>query len=611
MFNFEEEIKKLPKNPGIYIMKNDKGEIIYVGKAKNLSNRVRSYFRSSTNHSEKVKAMVKNIAEFEYIIVDNEVEALILESNLIKRYVPKYNIVLRDDKSYPYIKVTTNEKYPRILKTRLLRKDGAKYFGQYPNAASVNIGIDIIKRELKLRDCNLNIEKVKGKIRPCLNYFIGKCIAPCRAAVTEEEYAELVDRAMKILQNKDKSLLEKYKSKLDEAVKNLEFEKAAEYLNVVNAFNDIHKEQKITSPDAINRDVLAYAEGISDVILELFIIRDGKILERNYYLFENEKKTEIKDIFKAFISQHYSANIDMPNEIISEIDFPDREEMIEALSKIANHKVDIHVPQRGEKRALVLMAKKNAIDMVEKHADRYIRKKALKDMAMQRFKDLLWLEDVPNRLECYDISNTMGQNSVASMVVYENGDMQRNEYRRFRIKTIVGPDDYGSLREVLERRFMRSMKDKEGSFAALPEVILIDGGLGQASSAQMVLDSLGIEIPVVGLKKDDHHRTDSLAYMGEIIKLDKSSELFKILTRIQDEAHRFAITYHRSLREKNINQSILDEIVGIGPKKKKILYEAFDDIDAIRRASLEKLESVKGISKTNAKDIYEFFRKDT
>lgn len=603
MFDFDSELKKLPDKPGIYIMKDDNQDIIYVGKAKNLKKRVSSYF-NKTNEHMKVKSMVSKISEFEYIIVDNEVEALVLESNLIKRYIPKYNIVLRDDKSYPYIKIS-NESYPRLFKTRILKKDGAKYFGPYPNALSVNEVVDIVNTELKLRSCKLNIEKVKGKIRPCLNYFINKCSGPCLQEFSQEDYKELIDRAAMIISGKDRSLQRELEAKMNKYSENYDFEKAGEYYEKIKAFKDIYKEQKISNPNEVNRDIVAYAAGINDVLVELFNIRGGKIIESSYYLFENEKESSPEDIIKAFVTQHYSNNVDIPSEIIVEFAFDGMEEVGNILSKLKGSSVKIIKPLRGEKKAQLLMVKKNAIDMVEKHADRYYRKKEIKKIAMNKLKDLLNFTKDIKRIECYDISHISGTDGVASMVVYEDFKMNKSEYRRFKIKTVEGQDDYASLCEVLKRRFAHS----DEKFAKIPDLIALDGGKGQVSKVLKLIEETGIKIEIIGLKKDDKHRTDTIIYKDKEIKIKKDEELFKILSEIQDEAHRFAITYHRSLRDKAVKKSILDEISGIGEKRKAELLKYFPSIDDIRNAGKKELMNVPLIDEKTALKIIDYFGK--
>lgn len=619
MFNIEEELKKLPDKPGVYIMKDKNDEIIYVGKAISLKKRVRQYFQSSKNNPPKVQAMVKNISEFEYIIVDNEVEALILEANLIKKHKPKYNILLRDDKQYPYIKVSTNEKYPRVFKTREVKKDGAKYFGPYPSNAAVNDAIEIIRNLYPIRTCNKNFEKDIGKSRPCLNFYIGRCLGPCQGNVDEDKYLEMIDEILLFLNGKEDKLVEIIEGKMKEASMKLDFESAAKYRDQINSLNLLLEKQKVVSTShLIDQDVIAMARGIEEVCIQIFFIRDGKILGREHFILEDNYKDERGEILSSFVKQFYVASAYIPKEIILEEEIEDLEVLSKWLSEKRGNKVTITVPKRGEKLELIEMVRKNAIDMLNKYGDRFIKKAKENQRALKEISEALGLGRELNRIEAFDISNIMGVEPVGSMVVFEKGEPKKSDYRRFRIKTRTTPDDYGSLEEVLTRRFTRGLEEREimeenkieaKGFSAFPDLIMIDGGKGQVNVALRVLKSLKLDIPVCGLVKDDFHKTRGIIFNNREINLDEDSLGFKMIYRIQEEAHRFAISYHRSLRSKEMFKSELDDIKGIGEKRKKALLKHFQSLERIKKATVEELAEVEGMNKKVAEELYYHFHK--
>lgn len=619
MFNIDEELKKLPDKPGVYIMKDKDGEIIYVGKAISLKNRVRQYFRSSKNDPPKVKTMVKHIEEFEYIIVDNEVEALILEANLIKKHKPKYNILLRDDKQYPYIKVTTNEKYPRVLKTRRVLKDGAKYFGPYPSAYAVNDTIDIIRNLYPIRTCNQNLEKNQRKTRPCLNYYIGRCLGPCQGNVDEELYNSMIDEIIMFLSGKEDKLIKIIEDKMIKASENLDFESAAKYRDQINSLNTILEKQKIVSPNLVDQDVIGMAKGVDEVCIQVFFIRTGKVVGREHFILSDTFNEERKEILSSFIKQFYLGTAYVPKEIFIEEEIDDIEPISRWLSEKRGSKVTIRIPKRGEKSQLMDMVKKNAMDMLNQYGDRFLRKQRENQRALEELQQSLGLEKIPNRIEAYDISNTSGISPVGSMVVFEQGEAKKSDYRRFKIQSVNTPNDYKSMAEILRRRFLRGLKEKEmvkenqiklKGFSIFPDLVMVDGGKGQVNIALGVLKELGLNIPVCGLVKDDFHNTRGIIYDNEEINLDEDSLGFKLIYNIQEEAHRFAISYHRSLRSKKMFKSELDDVKGIGEKRKRELFKHFHTIDNIKKASIEELTKVKGMNRRVAEDLYGHFRNE-
>lgn len=618
MFNIEEELKKIPDKPGVYIMKSINDEIIYVGKAISLKKRVRQYFQSSRNNTPKVNAMVKNISEFEYIIVDNEVEALILESTLIKKHKPKYNILLRDDKSYPYIKITTNEKFPRIIKVRRVLKDGAKYFGPYPSGYAVNNTLEIINNLYPIRMCNLNLEKDMGKKRPCLNYYIGRCLAPCQGNIDEKEYMKYIDEIIMFLNGKEEKLVEVIENKMKDASEKLDFESAARYRDQFNSLNIILEKQKVVSTNVTDQDVIGMAKGTDDSCVQIFFIRGGKIIGREHFILEDTFEEERGRILSSFIKQFYIGTAYVPKEIYVETEFEDMELISKWLGEKRGSKVKFKIPQRGEKSQLMEMVKDNAQDMLIKHSEEIKKKKMEKEGTLLELKNILSMDKIPMRIEAYDISDIQGIEPVGSMVVYENGDAKKSDYRRFKIRTVTGPNDYASMEEIIKRRFKRGVEERENfkendirfeGFSSFPDLIMIDGGKGQVSIAEEVIDNMGIRIPVCGLVKDDYHRTRGIVYNGREIYIEKNSPLFRFITRVQDEAHRFAISYHRSLRSKDIFKSQLDDIRGIGKKRKVSLLKHFGSVENIKNASLEELKKAEGMNIKAAEEVYNYFRK--
>ncbi|MDR7871237.1 MAG: excinuclease ABC subunit UvrC [Tissierellaceae bacterium] len=618
MFDIDEQLKKLPDKPGVYIMKDKSDEIIYVGKAISLKNRVRQYFQSSKNQGLKVRSMVSHIKEFEYIIVDNEVEALVLEANLIKKNKPKYNILLRDDKQYPYIKVTLNEKYPRVIKTRQILKDGAKYFGPYPSATAVNDSIDILHDIYPIRTCKLNLEKNLSNFRPCLNYYIGKCNAPCLGNVDEIEYMDMIKEIIQFLDGKNLNVIGNIEKKMIEASKNLEFEKASTYRDQLNALRTLQEEQKIVSANDIDQDIIAMARGIEEVCVQVFFIRSGKIIGREHFLMEDNFREDRGEILSSFVKQFYIGSAFVPKEIIIEEEFSDMDSISKWLENKKGSKVTITVPKRGDKLKLIEMVGKNALEMLNKYGDKFLKKHRENLKALEEIQDILDLEDLPERIEAYDISNISGVQSVGSMVVFENGEAKKSDYRRFRIKSIDTPNDYGSMEEVLKRRFIRGLEEKEKieeniklkGFSNFPDLIMMDGGKGQVNIALRVLSELGINIPVCGLVKDDYHKTRGIIYDNKEYHMSMDTLGFKMIYKIQEEAHRFAISYHKSLRTKDMFKSQLDDIEGIGEKRKMALMKHFKSIDKIKNASIDDLATVKGMNKVVAENLYNHFKKE-
>ena len=618
MFDMNEQLKKLPDKPGVYLMKDESGGIIYVGKAISLKNRVRQYFQSLKNHPPKVRAMVANIAEFEYIITDSEVEALMLESNLIKKHRPKYNILLRDDKHYPYLKVTLGEKYPRVLKTRRVVKDGARYFGPYINVGAVNQTLEILKKFYPLRTCAKNLEKVND--RPCLNYHIHRCLGPCKGDVHHEEYMKMIQDVILFLSGKQVELIKELERRMHETAKNMDFERAAEYRDQIRSIEAIMEKQKVVVAADVDQDIIASAKEDHEVCVMVFFVRGGKLMGREHYMLDCEAEDHLGEILSSFIKQFYGGTAFVPKEILIEEEFEDQQLVEQWLSAIKGSKISIKQPLRGEKKELLDLARKNAREIFEHFRDKLIRDKEKSVGALEELSALLRLKEAPSRIEAFDISNIQGTDSVASMVVFENGKSKNSDYRRFKIKTIEGANDYGSMQEVIYRRFKKGLEeqammrekgiaDLEGKFSKMPKLILIDGGLGHLNAVQDVLNALGIDIPLAGMVKDDRHRTRDLIYQGQEIGLGQYPNAFQLVGKIQEEAHRFAITYHKSLRGKTSVQSVLDEIPGIGEKRRIALLKHFGAIDKIRKASLEELCAVEGMNKGAALQIQQFFNK--
>ncbi|HBF7900129.1 excinuclease ABC subunit UvrC [Clostridioides difficile] len=603
MFDIQEHLKKLPSEPGVYLMKDKYDHIIYVGKAISLKNRVRQYFQSSKNHTSKVKSMVKNIYKFEYIITDSELEALILECNLIKRYRPKYNVVLRDDKTYPYIKVTTNEDYPRILKVRRVLKDKAKYFGPYTNITAVNDTLELISSTYPIRSCKIDIDKaIKNKTRPCLNLHINKCLGPCTGNVSKEEYRKMVEEIIMCLSGKEEKLMELLKEKMNESSMNFRFEEAAVYRDKIKSLEEMIQKQKIDATVSdLNQDVVAMARAHNEACVQVFFIRNGKIVGREHFILEGVMDSPRASILSSFVKQFYNEQEYIPKELIIEDEIEDSSILEEWLSSKKGQKVTIRVPQKGEKKSLVEMVRKNAVEYLEKFSDMNKRKYEKSIGALEELKQILSLEKLPIRIEAYDISNIQGVDSIGSMVVYTNAKKDKKEYRRYKIKTVIGPNDYDSMAEIVDRRL------KHGN---LPDLILLDGGKGQVSAVKKVLELNDVDIPLWGMYKDDKHRTKGLICKEKEIELDKTTNLYRFIASIQEEVHNYAITYHRSLRNKALTKSILDDIQGIGEKRKKSLLNHFKDVDAIKKATMEELLEVDGMNKSIADNVYNFFRKE-
>lgn len=610
MFDIQEELKKLPGKPGVYIMHDAKDEIIYVGKAVSLKNRVRQYFQSSRNLGIKKEQMVQQIARFEYIITDSELEALVLECNLIKEHRPKYNTMLKDDKSYPYIKVTVDEEYPRVLFARRLKKDKGKYFGPYTSSGAVKDSLELIRKLYHVRTCNRNLPRDIGKERPCLYYHIKQCKAPCQGYVSKEEYREQIDGVLDFLNGEYKKLLKELEQKMMEASEELRFEEAGEYRDLIESIKKIGERQKITGSQGEDKDVVAMASDEEDAVVQVFFVRDGKMIGRDHFYLRIAADTSPGQVLLNFVKQFYAGTPFIPRELILQEEIEEIPVLEEWLSEKRGQKVYIRVPKKGTKEKLVELAGKNAQMVLSQDKEKLKREEGRTIGAMKEIGTLLGLEQI-SRVESYDISNISGFESVGSMVVYEKGKPKRSDYRKFKIKSVKGPDDYASMEEVLSRRFQRGIKEREeeekSGFSYFPDLILMDGGKGQVHVAEQVLNNLGISIPVCGMVKDDSHRTRGLYFQDREIPIDHSTEGFKLITRIQDEVHRFAIEYHRLLRSKGQIHSVLDDIEGIGPARKKSLMREFKSMEAIRDASVEKLKTIPSMNEQAAKKVYEFF----
>ena len=617
MFDFEYHLKNLPSKPGVYLMKNSLGEVIYVGKAKILKNRVKSYFQNSKNHSEKVRVMVKHIAEFEYIVTDSEMEALILECNLIKKYSPRYNILLKDDKFYPFIKITVNDDFPRVFVTRNYSKDGSKYFGPYTNGTAVYETINLINKIFPLRTCKLLIKEGGETVRPCLNYHIKKCFGPCGGYISKEEYGKMINDVIDILSGKDTTVLKVLQSEMEEASMNLEFEKAADLRDKILAIKAIVEKQKIFKTMEGDEDFINIYKDEKDSCVQVFFSREGKILGREHFIFENTAEDSIEEILEEFITSFYGGTAKVPRTIyvpaISNVELVE-----EYLTIKRGAKVWIKVPQKGQKREMLEMVKNNAKITLEKFKDKYLIDKEINKIALEELQELLDLEIWPSRIEAYDISNIQGVDSVGSMIVFEEGRSKNSDYRRFRIKTVKGANDYDSMREILARRFSHGLEEVKaiqesklqfsaGKFSNFPDLIMMDGGKGQINIALEVLRDLNINIPVCGLVKDDKHATRGIIYNNEELIINRSSNLMQLIRRIQDEVHRFAITYHRSLRDKRTLHSVLDDIPNVGEKRRRALLMKFGSVDNIKSATLEQLLETPSINNKAAESIYQYF----
>lgn len=616
MFDVAEELKKLPAKPGVYIMRDAEDTIIYVGKAVNLHNRVRSYFRKIVGRGPQIDKMVSQIERFEYIVTDSELEALVLENNLIKEHRPKYNTLLKDDKTYPYIKVTVSEEYPRILFSRLMKKDRSKYFGPYTSAAAVKDTIELMNKLFQLRTCNRNLPRDIGKDRPCLNYHIRQCCAPCSGCVTKEEYRARLEQALDFLNGNYAPILKDLKEHMEQAAEALDFEEAIRYRELYNSVKSVAQKQKITDSDLEDKDIIAMCMEGNDCVAQVFFVRDGKLIGREHFYMTHVSENEHRQVLTDFVKQFYSGTPFIPRELMLQEPIDDMELIGQWLSAKRGARVYVRIPQKGAKEKLVELAAQNARLVLEKDRERIKREEGRTIGAVKEIAELLGIENA-FRMEAFDISNISGFANVGSMVVYEKGKPKRSDYRKFRIKTVAGPDDYACMREVLTRRFQHGLKgrgemgeDAAGefdSFTRFPDLLLMDGGRGQVNIALGVLEELGIDIPVCGMVKDDNHRTRGLYYNNVELPISRDSEGFKLITRIQDEAHRFAIEYHCSIRSKSQVRSVLDEIPGVGPERRKALMRHFESIEEVRGASAEELAKIPEIPEHIAEQIVKFF----
>lgn len=623
MFNFEEELKKLPRKPGVYIMRDDKDVILYVGKAINLHNRVRSYFRENIGRGPAIDQMVSLIARFEYIVTDSELEALVLENNLIKENSPKYNTLLKDDKTYPYIKVTVGEDYPRILFSRTMKKDKSRYFGPYTSAAAVKDTIELLNKLYQLRTCNRVLPRDTGLERPCLNYHIKQCLAPCQGYVSKEEYRQQVAGALEFLNGNYSPILKDLEEKMKKAAEAMEFEDAARYRDLLSSVRQVSQKQKITEGIGEDKDILALYQDETEAVVQVFFVRDGKLIGREHYYMTHVPENNKPAILQDFVKQFYAGTPFIPRELMLQYEIEDAELIEKWLSERKGSRVYLKVPKIGSKEKLVELAAQNAKLVLSQDREKLKREEGRTIGAVKEISDLLQLPLTGTaRMEAYDISNINGFENVGSMVVYEKGKPKRSDYRKFKIKSVSGPDDYACMREVLTRRFRHGMEESKeleeqemdqeyGSFTKFPDLILMDGGRGQVNIALSVLEELGIDIPVCGMVKDDNHRTRGLYYHNIELPIDTHSEGFKLITRIQDEAHRFAIEYHRSLRSKTQVKSVLDDIPGVGPARRKALMRHFKSLEEIRQASVEELMEIPEMNERTAEEIVTFFASQT
>ena len=619
MFDFQYQLKNLPDCPGVYLMRNSLREVIYVGKAKNLKNRVRQYFQNSKNHTEKVKAMVKNISEFEYIVTDSEVEALILECNLIKKYSPKYNILLKDDKYYPFIKIT-NEEFPRVIVTRNHGNDSARYFGPYTDGTAVYIISDLIRKVFPLRTCRKLIKEGGSKTRTCLNYHINLCKGPCEGLISKEEYGKIIDDVVDLLTGKDKKITSRLRSEMEEAAEKLDFEKAASLRDKILAIEKINEKQKIISNNFENEDFIAISQDEKDSCIQIFFLRDGKIVGREHFILDNTGGEDADYVVEEFVKNFYGGAAFIP-KVIYVSNIKDSDLLEQWLSIKKDHKVTFKIPLKGEKKRILDMVQKNASHALEMFKLNDKVNKELNNVALKEIQGALKLDCIPERIEAYDISNLMGMDSVGTMVVFQDGKAKNSDYRRFKINTVEGPDDYKSMKEILTRRFSHGLIEiqkitqneinfESGKFSVFPDLIMMDGGKGQVNIALEVLKELNIEIPVCGMVKDDNHRTKGLIYNDEEIMLTPSSKAMLLITRIQDEVHRFAITYHRTLRDKRTLYSILDEIPKIGERRRIELLKKFGSLENIKKASLEELMATPSMDKRSSESVIDYFKKN-
>ncbi len=620
MFNIQEELSKLPHQPGVYLMHDKEDNIIYVGKAVNLFNRVRSYFRIMNNRTPKIERMISQIDHFEYIVVDSELEALVLENNLIKEYNPKYNTLLKDSKTYPYIKVTVNEDFPRIQFVRRVGKDKAKYYGPYTSAQAVDDMIELLNSTYMIRTCNKKVCEGVENDRPCLNFHMKRCIAPCTGKISKEEYRRRVDLVIDFLNGNDKSLIRDLKSKMEEASENMEFEEAIRYRELIESAYRIIERQKITDNGFEDRDIIAEAHDETDAVVQVFFIRNGKMIGREHHLISETEGMESAEILEEFVKRYYTGTPYIPSTIMLSSDIPDKEMVEKWLVTLRGGACKIYIPKIGTKEKLVELAANNAALVLTQDKERIVNEEKRTKGALEELRQLLHMESL-NRLEAFDISNTNGFQNVGSMVVFEGGRPIKGDYRKFRIKSVDGPDDYSCMYEVLSRRFIHGFEDKKklkegnledkyGSFSRFPDLILMDGGRGQVNVCLRVLEELNINIPVCGMVKDDNHRTRGLFVDNVEIPIDRRSEGFKLITRVQDEAHRFAIEYHKSLREKKQVTSIFEDIPGVGPKRRRALMKAFESIEDIKNATVEEISNKTEIPLNVAEEIYKYFHTD-
>lgn len=613
-FNIQEELKKLPGKPGVYLMHDEKDAIIYVGKAISLKNRVRQYFQSSRNKGAKIEQMVTHISRFEYIVTDSELEALVLECNLIKEHRPKYNTMLMDDKSYPFIKVTVNEPFPRVMLTRQMKKDKAKYFGPYTSAGAVKDTIELIRKLYHIRSCNRSLPKDIGKERPCLNYHIHQCQAPCQGYISQEEYRKSIDEVVRFLNGHYDLVLKELEEKMMAASDSLEFEKAIEYRELLTSVQKVAQKQKITDTAGDDRDIIAMASEGEDAVVQVFFIRSGRLIGRDHFYLKSAENDTEGEILSSFIKQFYAGTPYIPAELMLPEEIEDQDIIEEWLTARRERRVHLRIPKKGTKEKLVELAQKNAQMVLKNDRERLKREEGRTIGAVKELEKILGLKGII-RMEAYDISNTNGFDSVGSMVVYEHGKPKRNDYRKFKIKTVQGPDDYASMNEVLTRRFGHGLREQQeesetGGFQIFPDLIMMDGGRGQVNIALEVLEKLHLHIPVCGMVKDDNHRTRGLYFNNTELPIDRNSECFRLITRIQDEAHRFAITFHRQLRSKGQVHSVLDDIPGVGPARRKDLMRCFENIDAIRNATVEELKELPSMNEKSAQEVYKFFHQN-
>lgn len=613
-FNIQEELKKLPGKPGVYLMHDEKDAIIYVGKAISLKNRVRQYFQSSRNKGAKIEQMVTHISRFEYIVTDSELEALVLECNLIKEHRPKYNTMLMDDKSYPFIKVTVNEPFPRVMLARQMKKDKAKYFGPYTSAGAVKDTIELIRKLYHIRSCNRSLPKDIGKERPCLNYHIHQCQAPCQGYISQEEYRKSIDEVVRFLNGHYDLVLKELEEKMMAASDSLEFEKAIEYRELLTSVQKVAQKQKITDTAGDDRDIIAIASEGEDAVVQVFFIRSGRLIGRDHFYLKSAENDTEGEILSSFIKQFYAGTPYIPAELMLPEEIEDQDIIEEWLTARRERRVHLRIPKKGTKEKLVELAQKNAQMVLKNDRERLKREEGRTIGAVKELEKILGLKGII-RMEAYDISNTNGFDSVGSMVVYEHGKPKRNDYRKFKIKTVQGPDDYASMNEVLTRRFGHGLREQQeesetGGFQIFPDLIMMDGGRGQVNIALEVLEKLHLHIPVCGMVKDDNHRTRGLYFNNTELPIDRNSECFRLITRIQDEAHRFAITFHRQLRSKGQVHSVLDDIPGVGPARRKDLMRCFENIDAIRNATVEELKELPSMNEKSAQEVYKFFHRN-